>query len=265
MKTEKYNISLQDPLLQTFNSTWLFESSHSFHIMNADRIAYHVAERLIASIRETLEHRSHFVLAPSAGQTLRQTYAVLQNNYKNAVDWSRIICVQMDEYANVGSLDSRSFAYQLTNELIEPLGIGCFMTFFNETGKALCSLEAYEQKIRSLGGIDCAIHGVGRNAHIAFNEPQNLMQTKTRKVHLTQSTQIANKIPFQEGVTLGLDILGASRSSTIVLLGSYKRYAVEALLFHPQGPQNPVAHLRRSRKVSIYLDRQALPEYVRCY
>jgi glucosamine-6-phosphate deaminase len=264
MQTKNYNIALQHPSSQTSDSTWFLEPSNSFQIMNADRIASHVAERLVVSIQETLERHSHFVLAPSAGRTLRQTYAVLRNKYKNAVDWSRVICVQMDEYADVGSLDSRSFAYQLTNELIKPLGIGCFISFFNETGNALCSLEAYEREIHNLGGIDCAIHGVGRNAHIAFNEPQSLMQTKTRRVSLTKSTQIANEISFYEGVTLGLDILGASRSSMIVLIGSHKRYAAEALLFHPQGAQNPVAYLRRASKVSIYLDRQALPECVRC-
>lgn len=264
MQAKKDNIALQHPSLQTCDRAWFLEPDISFQIMNADRIATHVAERLVTSIRETLQRRSHFVLAPSAGRTLQQTYAVLRNNYKNAVDWSRVICVQMDEYANVGSLDSRSFAYQLINELVEPLGIGCFISFFNRTGKALCSLEAYEQTIRNLGGIDCAMHGVGRNAHIAFNEPQDLMQAKTRQVYLTKSTQIANQVPFQEGVTLGLDILSASRSSAIVLLGSHKRYAVEALLFHPQGAPNPVAHLRRSHQVSIYLNRQALPECLRC-
>lgn len=255
------NTKSQIPFLQMSNPPWFIEHSHSLYIMTAEQIANHVAERLVINIRKIHRKRSNFVLTTSAGKTLKQTYAVLRDKYKDAVDWSRVICIQMDEYANIGSLDPRSFAYQLINDFVKPLDVGNFLTFFNKDGETLYSLEVYDQKIQSLGGIDCAIHGVGRNAHIALNEPHDeIQQNDTRRVLLAKSTQVTNEIPFQEGVTLGLDILGSARASIIVLLGAEKRYAAEALLFLPPGPQNPVAHLRHSTKMSIYLDQQALPE-----
>ena len=51
----------------------------------------------------------------------------------------------------------------------------------------------YENQIRSLGGIDMQLLGLGRNGHIGFNEPSDSFAQVTHCVDLTQSTIDANK------------------------------------------------------------------------
>ena len=237
----------------------LLDPSNCLHIMNAEQIAQEVSRQLVTTIKHILELRPFAVISPSAGQTLQRTYKVLRKFYRSSVDWSRVICVQMDEYANVSTADPRSFAHQLINDFVNPMGIGSFISFYDQDGKSNISPMAFEKKIRSLGGIDLAIHGVGRNRHIALNEPESVPMGQTRIVQLAPSTQNANDVPFRHGITLGMDVLCAAKSTIVVLLGTKKRAAAEALLFHPAGPFNPVGHLRTSSQTSIFIDHDALP------
>ena len=186
-------------------------------------------------------------------------YALLRDCCKQAVEWDRVICVQMDEYADVGSDDERSTASDLLRELVVPLGIGRFIKFYDTDGSPHCSLEQYETRIRDLGNLDCAIHGVGRNGHIGFNEPGAQPHCRTRVALLDASTQAANNVGFKRGVTLGLDTLGRARVSILVLRGIEKRSAAELVLYGPDQPSNPSAYLRRSGSVSVYLDPEATP------
>ena len=51
----------------------------------------------------------------------------------------------------------------------------------------------YEALIRSLGGIDLQLLGLGHNGHIGFNEPADVFEKETHCVDLTESTIEANK------------------------------------------------------------------------
>ena len=57
--------------------------------------------------------------------------------------------------------------------------------------------EAFETKIRACGGVDLWLLGIGRNGHIAFNEPGSAPDSRTRLVDLTESTIAANSRFFQ--------------------------------------------------------------------
>jgi len=52
--------------------------------------------------------------------------------------------------------------------------------------------EAYEQKIKAVGGIDLFLGGIGPDGHIAFNEPTSSLSSRTRQKTLTTDTIIAN-------------------------------------------------------------------------
>jgi glucosamine-6-phosphate deaminase len=101
---------------------------------------------------------------------------------------------------------------------------------------------------------------VGRNGHIGFNEPGAREYRHTRVALLDASTQAANNVEFERGATLGLDTLACARVSILVLRGIEKRSAAELLLYGPDQPSNPSAHLRRSGSVSVYVDTGAAPD-----
>ncbi len=228
--------------------------------MESQEIARQVAALTVKHVRDLLGQKLKVVLVTSAGRTLSDTYAVMSRDYRQALDWSRVICVQMDEYENVGSDDPSSLAAQLDRELIAPLRIGRFIRFQDAAGVPFCSLEHYEKQLRDLGGIDFSIHGVGRNGHIGFNEPDATTRLETRAVSLADSTREANGVQFSRGVTLGLGILSEARTSIAVLLGRGKLEAARMLLCQPAGHGNPVAHLKQCEQLYVFVDSEATPE-----
>ena len=52
----------------------------------------------------------------------------------------------------------------------------------------------YNEIIRSVGGIDIQLLGIGGNGHIGFNEPGEAFEKETHCVDLTESTIKANAL-----------------------------------------------------------------------
>jgi glucosamine-6-phosphate deaminase len=239
---------------------WFSRAPHSLSVLPADAIARAAAARVVAALGSALERRGKAVLAPSAGRTPLATYALLRAAHRSSLDWSRVVCVQIDEYEGVGDCDPRGFAAELRRELVEPLGIGRLLRFHDAAGELRRPLESYERAVRGLGGIDCAVHGVGRNGHVAFNEPGDERARATRRVRLARSTRVANGVLFTSGVTLGLDVLAEAREALVLMIGDAKRDAAESVLFRAGGRENPAAAIRRCGRVTVLLDPEAAPE-----
>lgn len=240
---------------------WFRQGQNALHIAATEALARQVAEVLVGQLAAVLARQAQVVVTPSVGQTLQRVYALLREEYAGALDWRRVICVQMDEYAGLPPDDQRSFAYALQRDFVAPLGIGRFLHFHDAAGVPVAP-RVYEAQVRALGGIDCAIHGVGRNAHIGFNEPRSTVRMQGGTIRLAAATRAANGVAFTHGVSLGLATFRAARSSLVVLLGSQKRDAAYALLFGAEGPHNPAAQLRHCAQVQVFLDHGAVPASV---
>ena len=56
--------------------------------------------------------------------------------------------------------------------------------------------DEYEAKIKSYGGIDYQILGIGGTGHIGFNEPGSAVDSITRLVYLEKVTKVAAASDF---------------------------------------------------------------------
>ena len=115
----------------------------------------------------------------------------------------------------------------------------------------------YEEKIKSYGGIDLFMGGIGPDGHIAFNEPGSSLTSRTRVKTLTSDTIIANsrffdndinKVP-KTALTVGVGTVMDSREVMILANGHGKARAlahaieggvsqmwtVSVLQMHPKG------------------------------
>jgi len=129
------------------------------------------------------------------------------------------------------------------------------------------SMLLHEQRLRALGGVRLQFLGIGRNGHLAFNEPGTPFESGFHVTELAATTRqdaaprfAPNPVPTH-AVTSGLaTVLGAERL-VLCAFGKGKAPAVKAMLDGPVSVQCPASVLRRHPNVLVLLDREAASEW----
>lgn len=122
----------------------------------------------------------------------------------------------------------------------------------------------YNEIIRSVGGIDMQLLGIGGNGHIGFNEPGAAFEKETHCVDLTESTIKANarflkawmmcrsrRIPWESRTSWRLKIL-------LIATGEAKADALYKSLYGPITPNVPASILQLHPDVTVVADEDAL-------
>jgi glucosamine-6-phosphate deaminase len=124
----------------------------------------------------------------------------------------------------------------------------------------------YEGAIASAGSLQLTFLGLGRNGHIAFNEPGTPFDSRTRVVSLSESTRRANAAHFPGGatpdkaITMGLATITESRAIVLLASGESKREAVKKLRSGEVTPDFPASILNNHTNVQVIVDRAAAGE-----
>ena len=125
--------------------------------------------------------------------------------------------------------------------------------------------ERYEELIRSLGGVDLQLLGMGHNGHIGFNEPGQAFETGTHCVDLQESTIEANKRFFasaedvpRQAYTMGIKTIMQAKKILVVVSGEDKAEIVKKAFFGPVIPGVPASILQMHNNVILVGDEAAL-------
>ena len=111
--------------------------------------------------------------------------------------------------------------------------------------------EAYDNLIKSLGGIDLQLLGIGLDGHIGFNEPDSHFTAETHEVTLDESTIEANARFFaskndvpKTAITMGMRSIMNARKVLLIANGENKREIIEKAFFGPITPEVPASILQ---------------------
>lgn len=133
----------------------------------------------------------------------------------------------------------------------------------------------YEAAIRSAGGVDVQLLGVGTDGHIGFNEPVSSLSSRTRIKTLLEQTRRDNSRFFgglehvpRHVVTQGLGTILEARHIVLVAAGARKAEAVHDFVEGPVAAICPASVLQLHPHVSVLVDAAAasalqLSEYYR--
>jgi hypothetical protein len=120
------------------------------------------------------------------------------------------------------------------------------------------------QAVLDAAPIDLAVLGLGRDAHIAFNEPRSRPGDGVRRVALDPSTIAAAAADFcgaeqvpREALTVGPRTLLGARELLLIVTGGEKAASLQAALEGPIGPEAPASLLRRHPCLTVLCDRAA--------
>lgn len=215
------------------------------------------------------------VLGLATGGTPVGIYQQLIDWYhKGDLDFSKVCTVNLDEYIGLPVRHPQSYRSFMQAQLFHHINIpienthvpnGCARNM-----QAECS--RYEALIRSLGGVDMQLLGIGATGHIGFNEPHDRFDTTTHVVTLAARTRQANARFFaseeevpQQAITMGIQTIMRAEKIVLAASGANKAQILEQALFGPINPQVPASILQLHRDVTVFADEDALTQIRRLH
>ncbi len=228
---------------------------------NYDVLSRWTAAHVIRSIRDFNPGPDRpFILGLPTGSSPVGTYNELVRMHKEGkVSFKNVVTFNMDEYVGLPEDHPESYHSFMWRHLFSHIDIPKEnVNILNGNAKDLdAECEAYEQKIRDLGGIHLFLGGIGADGHIAFNEPGSSLTSRTRVKTLTRDTIIANsrffdgdleKVP-KTALTVGVGTV-LDAEEVVILINGHKKaralaevvqnginhlWTVSALQLHPKG------------------------------
>ena len=200
-----------------------------------------------------------FVLGLPTGSSPLGMYRKLIDLYKaGKVSFKNVVTFNMDEYCGIPKNHEQSYyTFMWTNFFnhidIPEKNVNILNGNAPDPEKECAD---YEARIKSYGGIDLFVGGVGTDGHIAFNEPGSSLASRTRMKTLTKETMVANsrffgndvnKVP-RYALTVGVGTIMDARTVLLIVNGLNKsralhhgvegavtqQWTISALQMHPK-------------------------------
>ena len=175
--------------------------------------------------------------------------------------------MNLDEYQGLNKTDKQSYYYFMHKRLFEHVNIRLKNTHIPDGMEKDARKECahYEDVIKSLGGVDLQLLGLGHNGHIGFNEPADVFEEVTHCVELTQNTIDANKRFFsseeavpKKAYTMGIGTIMRAKQIVLIVSGEDKADILKKVIEGPVTPKVPASILKFHPYVTIVADKAAL-------
>lgn len=202
------------------------------YAMVSEWAAWHVARR----IREA-QAGGRFVLGLPTGSTPLGMYRrLIELNRAGKVSFRNVVTFNMDEYVGLPREHPESYHSFMWKHLFSQVDIDPANVNILDGNAPDLDAECarYEAKMKSLGGIDLFVGGVGSDGHLAFNEPGSSLSSRTRIKTLTADTKKSNarffggdpaKVP-NTALTVGVGTVTDAREVMVMVSGQNKARAL---------------------------------------
>ena len=233
---------------------------------SAEEATAWVTDRIIELIRSTAKAGRRCVLILPTGGTPRAIYARLVAEHRtNKLSFRHVVTFNLDEYHGLKPDHIESYRAFMQRELFDHIDIdpaNAHVPRGDLPAEAVAGhAAAYEAQIEALGGADLCLLGIGRNGHIAFNEPGSSPDSRTRLIALDRTTRldaaksfggVAN-VPLR-GVSMGVGSIRAAKRILLIALGEAKAPALAAAVEGPQTSACPASLLQDHADIIVIAD-----------
>jgi galactosamine-6-phosphate isomerase len=169
---------------------------------------------------------------------------------KGRFDTSGIRFIKLDEWYGLGINDEGSCEKYLHEHLFNPLGISHnkYIAFDGKAANAEKELQNVDTYLDENGPIDLCILGIGKNGHIAFNEPSDTLQPRAHMSPLSSTSLTHTMIkgtgePIKFGMTLGMTDILQSKKIILLVNGTHKNAIMQKLMEQQISTQLPASFL----------------------
>ncbi|HWB28242.1 MAG TPA: galactosamine-6-phosphate isomerase [Chitinophagaceae bacterium] len=198
----------------------VFLQYNSLEELNED-----VSERIISE----LQQNKTALFCPATGNSPKGTYQKLVEK-KERLPVESLRFIKLDEWYGLPMNYQGTCELYLQQRLLQPLGVKPeqYVGFTSDVKDAEAECERIQNYLTENGPVDLCILGIGKNGHIAFNEPREELHAG---VHLSKLTPASLKHSMIEGVdtvleyglTLGMADILQSKKIFLIVNGEQKR------------------------------------------
>jgi glucosamine-6-phosphate deaminase len=215
--------------------------------------------------REYGRRAADVVCTVASGATPLSLYAELaRRGSRGEVNFSHMTGFAIDELYGVPPDHPATNATYFLRELTGRVPLRALHVMNSETDDTDAECARFQRLIEDAGGLDLVVLGIGRNGHLAFNEPGSTFDSRARKVALEPMSR-EPYVPFfgsleatpAFGLTLGIADLLAARRALLLANGAEKAEAITRALQGPVTEELPASALQRHPDLIVVLDREA--------
>lgn len=231
-------------------------------VFRNDREAGETAAKIIC---DYVNSKPSCVLGLATGASPLPAYEKMIEEYEaGRVSFKNVKTFNLDEYCDLPRSHKNSYYTFMVENLFSKADFDMKNVGFLD-GNAPEEEESrrYAEAIKAAGGIDIQILGIGRNGHIAFNEPSDEFTDEAWKVKLSESTIEANSIYFDDipmpryALTMGIGSIMRAGKIILIATGASKAQAVRDMIKGEVTPHCPASVLQNHEDALILLDEQA--------
>lgn len=231
---------------------------------NYEEVGREAARIVAAAVRS----KPDIVLGLATGSTPLGLYKNLIEVHRSGnLDFSRATSFNLDEYLGLPASHPQSFHYFMHQNFFSQINLPTQRAHIPDgtlPGKYDEYCDGYERSIKSYGGIDLQILGIGRNGHIGFNEPTSSLASRTRLKALTRETIEDNRHYFSDAaempkcaITMGIGTILDSRRVLLLASGRSKAAAVAKAIEGPISSSVSASALQMHPDVTFIIDEDA--------
>lgn len=185
------------------------------------------------------------------------------NMINSDLNFENITSINLDEYVGVTPDNNQSYHYFMQKNLFDKKTFKKSYVPDGTTDNVEKTCKEYDQVIKD-NPIDIQLLGIGRNGHIAFNEPGTSFDSTTHEVKLTKNTIKANSRFFdniddvpKSAICMGIANIMSAKKIVLLAFGSKKADAIRATVEGKITEEVPASILQKHPDVTIICDEAA--------
>ena len=237
--------------------------------------AAHVADQVEKEIKAAQHEGRYYVMALGTGLSLTPIYKELQKRCEaKQLSFRNVVVFNAYEYYPVQKESSLKSINQLKERFLDHVDIDPQNIFTLDGSVAQDAVQdtchLYEKRIKTFGGLDIALLGIGRMGNIAANEPGSGIQSITRLILIgnTSREEMENSFGTNEQVppcslTMGIATLLSAKSVYLTAWGDEKAEIMQKVVEGNITDTLPASFLQTHPNANVILDLSAASHLTR--
>ena len=252
-----------------------FEKIHNVIFNSSHKASILVAQEIACLIREKTKLKKLCVLGLATGSSPIKVYEELVRMHREeGLSFVNVITFNLDEYYPMVKSNLQSYFYFMHEHLFNHIDILPENINIPDGRISLEDLHQYcidyENKIKTFGGLDFQLLGIGRTGHIGFNEPGSHSNSGTRSITLDHITRIDAAPSFlgidnvpRKAITMGIGSLKSAKRIILLGWGVSKSDIIKKTIESDITSQVPATYLQEHNNTTFVLDKDASSELTR--